>query len=252
MNKLLLSLTTLSLCVSASFASLFTNGGFEDGTFNGWTLSQGYNYSGTGTIVWTPGDNGLNSIISASSALMSGQTVDVNPYNGTYMARLDNLEGNYHASKFSQTATGGVEDIGDTLYVNWGAMLVEPENVHPSTDCPYFGISVLKNGVAIQNFTADASAHDVSWSVAGNLYGTAWYKQNTWSYDLNSFSVDDQITVEMFVADCSWGGHGGAAFLDGIGTKYIPPENVPEPATLSLFGLGLLGLAGMRSIRKRK
>ncbi len=249
MNKLISSLITLSLFATASLASLFTNGGFEDGTFNGWTLSYGMNYYGP--ISWTNGDNGLNTVISASSPMLYGQTVDVNPYNGTYMARLDNLEGGYHASKISQTDVIESEDIGDNLYVNWGAMLVEPENVHPSTDCPYFGISILRNGVAIRTFSADASAHDASWSAAGDLFGTAWYKQDTWSYDLSAFSIGDQITVEMFVADCTWGGHGGVAFLDGIGTEYIPPQNVPEPATLLLLCFGLLSLAGLRSIKNR-
>ncbi len=34
--------------------------------------------------------------------------------------------------------------------------------------------------------------------------------------------------------------------------KANPEFNVPEPAIFSLFGFGLLGLAGMRSIRRRK
>jgi hypothetical protein len=262
MKKLLLPLLGICVFASSSFA-LFTNGGFEDGNFNGWTLSKGTVPTGGGTIIWTAGDNGLNTIISSSSADLLGQTTHINPYNDTYMARLDNLEGLNHASKISQTDVITAADIDKNIYVNWGAVLVEPSNTHIPTDCPYFGIVVEKNGVVINNFTANATAHstDPTWVDVGDhpngipsgylSAGDEWYKQDTWNYDLSSFAVGDQITIEMFVADCSQGGHGGAAFLDGISTEYQPPS-VPEPATCSLLAMSFLSLLGLSSLRKRK
>jgi hypothetical protein len=114
---------------------------------------------------------------------------------------------------------------------------------------------VLKNGAVVNSFTANATNHssDPSWALAGNYDGDAWYKSGTWSYDLSAggFSVGDIVTVELYVADCSWGGHGGAAFLDGIGTVFQPPQNVPEPTVLLFLGTSLLGFVGY-SFSKRK
>ena len=228
-----------TLVISNPAYALFTNGGFETGDFSGWTLS------GSGASLSEVIDN---------TGTQPGQTLDVDPYNGNYMARINNIYGGYHSTTLSQTDTISQQDIdnGATLYVNWGAMLVEPSNSHPSNAQPYFSIEIDVNGSQYSYFTANALAHgsDPTWVNAGYNGGNLWYKHDTWSLDLSTLSLGDSVTVKLFARDCTWGAHGGYAFLDGIGT--INPSNVPEPATMLLFGTGLAGLAGLRRRQVRK
>ena len=233
MKRMCLLLAGVMFWSASPAFALFENGGFETGDFTGWALEYGRRAGNdTKTITWGYPDHGLRTVMD-NTATMPGQTLDIDPYNGQYMARINDIGGNYHATKIWQQDAISQQDVdnGAMLYVNWGTALIEPSNYHPEGAQPYFGINVWVGGVLQDTFQADALDHDATWVIAGNNGGPLWYRHETWSYDLSAFSVGDPVRVEMFVSDCGWGGHGGYAFLDGIGT--INPS-VPAPGALLL------------------
>ena len=252
MKKCIISMLSVTsfVLLSQPASALFVNGGFETGTTTGWTVEKGHTTS-SNAVNWASSGWGTGSgradVIDSSGA-MAGQSLDVDPYNGNYMVRINDIRGGYDATKISQTDAIDQQDIDDgaTLYVNWGAMLIEPSNTHPNGQQPFFSINLLVNGSTVNSFQADATAHstDPSWVNAGYDGGNLWYKHDTWSFDLSTYSLGDTVTLEMYVSDCNWSGHGGYAFLDGIGTTYQPPNDVPEPSTVLLMGMGIVGLLG--------
>ena len=256
MKKLLLAMIVAAVLSASPAFALFVNGGFETGNFDGWTLEQANVNTSTiySAISWTAGTNSLSAVI-GNGSMQPGQTLPVNVYNETKMARINDIGGSYHATQISQSDNLVAEDLGKTIYVNWGAMLVDPS--HPIHEQPNFGINIFKGTTSIYSFTANATTAGTAgsgWTVAGHdtVYGDPlYYKSGTWSQALDStWGIGDAITIKMWVTDCGQSGHGGFAFLDGIGTTYQPPNTVPEPATMVLFGIGLLGLAGV-SRKKR-
>jgi hypothetical protein len=255
---MVISIVAASLLVTAAPAfALFTNGGFEANDFSGWTLEYGNVIGNTASPVWgvEPYGHVTPQIITAATVLPF-QTFDVDPYNGTYMGMINDITGLYHATRLSQTAIVAAGDLTEILYINWGAMLVNPlppNPVHLPIDQPYFSIEVQRNGLAVDYFSANATdaAQPLSgWTIAGSSGPgeLLWYRAGQYSYDLSTEFVEgDQIGIRLVATDCGLGAHGGYAFLDGIGTIYTPPPPpVPEPSAIILLALGLAGLGFAR------
>ncbi len=183
MKKFTLLVATLAILgMTAPAHALFTNGGFEDNTFSGWTVEHGWNYAGltldpdTGVPVaenitdynstpgWIPGPWTDNSSIGeyldsyytpySNRAVITGGTdndaialiLPMVKYQ-LHSAMVNSRDSSYHATKISQESTLAESDrdgADGRFHVRfaWAAVLEDPG--HPPEAQPYFHITLKK------------------------------------------------------------------------------------------------------------
>jgi len=215
------ALSYLALIASSALAGAI-NGGFEDGTFNGWTVDYaeylGKNNQGVpqfGSWSTLPGTHPAAEVIDAIWTGFPGITLPIPPmYCGSYTALINDNGGCKDATRISQKQSGFA--FG-TIVVDWGAAL--EDGGHPANQQPVFRIEILDAGSPVVEFEEDASgASDPGngWQSVGTGW---WYKKGTFTYqippDAGAESYKD-IEVRMTVTDCTEGGHGGFAFIDCV------------------------------------
>ncbi len=226
----------------------FTNGGFEDGNFNGWTRAGGY-FDG-GTNYWYT-DSGDSAIMTAGTDYLTNHNLQkVLPGYGTYSARV-NFED--WGARFS-TIAQQVNWTDDMIYFAFAAVLEEPGNLHPDSAAPHFSI-VLKDvtsNVVLFSKSYQVYGLDPSWKkglYGGPNDGSAQWWYRPWEIvSINTSSVKGHdLLLTLLASDCSWSGHGGYAYLDGFGAVPPPdPGAVPEPSTYMLMAAGVAGLVFIR------
>jgi OOP family OmpA-OmpF porin len=240
MKKLVALVATLAILGMTAIAyALFINGGFEDGTFNGWTVEHGFNNDGlsidydggglpfptgenitdaSGNPGWIPGawdaadlDAGYTPP-SDRAFITSGTGFDEVASSlhtvrfGNHSARVNSQDGNNHATRVSQesTLTEGDRDGGQFhVRFSWAAALEAAG--HHSINQPYFHITLTRLGNSVPAGPRASASSDLV------LYSKFFYAEQPgvdWQIDpttgwywIDWQDVDLDVTDNVAVGD---------------------------------------------------
>jgi PEP-CTERM motif len=240
-KKLALGITLCLGLTSQTWAAPFVNGGFEDGTFNGWSQDGGF--VGTGPVYFPNGSNRNAIVGSGLDALTNNNLNQV--YSGNYSARVEDSN---NGALYSTVTQKVVNYTDANIFFAWAAVLDDPQ--HDAIEQPRFSIKLSDD-------TTSTVLYDVTFDVSNPApgitlnNGAGSWKYTNWviqSLDVSARSGHD-FTLTVLAADCTLGGHGGYAYVDGFGAVIPPGGDVPEPGMLALLGIGV---AGMASLRRKK
>ena len=238
---------------SPAWGASFVNGGFEDGTTNGWTTGAGYRaveYNSALTPAnYLPGGTRYNAAYNNHSAVVTqgiaphtdGNLKQV--YSGTYSFRAEDIFTGGYASAITQTVTNYTDA---NIYFAWAAVL---QGAHGAEDAATFILTLRNDTTGTElvrrqyNAASGGGGVDTRFTLSSdNFYYTDWQIE---SLDVSQFS-GDTFTLSLLAADCQQTGHAGYVYLDGFGAAPPPPGGVPVPGGLALLGAGALALGFAR------
>jgi hypothetical protein len=230
MKNLLLGLCVFmfSLTVNALPIELLTNGGFETGLTD-WTVTD----SGSGTFETTSAlapSNGVYTTVGASE----GTSYAVSSQNGpgahaltqTFFVPLDSILVTFSYDMFVQTN---------------GLLAINPAGLdETATPNQHARVDLLTSG---------ALAFDTGAGVLGNFYlgidGTPTQPYTSYLFDITSL-VTPGTSYQIRFAQADNQGNFNQG-VDNVSLQAtVQAQQVPVPATLALFGLGLAGLGWTR------
>lgn len=217
------TLSIASLTAQAAPVQLITNGGFETGNFSGWTTVNNGGSSGCGSNVWEVNATGHE-----------GCGTMAKPISGTYAA-YNTFDGTANPYTLSQ-------------------QIVVPGSVLAATLSFMDEFSMSYSGT-LRTFRVDFY-DQANTTLLGNVLTQTVGTSQSQAWTTNSFDVtallasqaNKTITLRFTeIVPTAYTGPGNFG-LDNISLQ----ANVPEPGSLALLGLGVLGFAASRRKSAKK
>lgn len=268
MRTRLLAVAAAGLALATTPAwAIFQNGGFEAGSFAGWTQQAGQNNGLTGSPPFTSASLNVTTGGTFRGFIRAAGHTDPRaptltfPRAGAFTAQVNHetqAGGQYASIAQQDVITNADRDPSDNLLhvrFSYAAVLNDPG--HSPQQQPFFFVrlrNITKGTTLYEDFTySNQPGKTFLPGSTGYLY-TAFSNVDIVVPDAD---LGDTLEIQALASDCSPTAHPGYVYLDGFGSATVgPPTGPAQIPTLSEWALIFLslglGAVALRSMRRQQ